>query len=354
MRRIFLSQAVPDMVLAKDIIKADGRTLLSKGVVLTESYIEKLVNQCISFVYISDSKINLHIPDVILTETRQATKEAIYEVFKTTNISSHLSLEKILKQVNKIITEILEQKDILIHLVDIRSYDDYVYSHSVNVAVLTIITGIQMGLSHQELKELALGALLHDIGKTFIDDKILNKPALLTPIEYNTVKKHPLYGYEILQKISGLPQPVKLVALQHHEWYNGNGYPQGIKAKDIHLYARIVATIDVYDALTADRVYRKAFQPHIAIEHIRDKSYFHFDPLITKKFLENIAVYPIGSIVYLSNGLCGIVTSARKDIPARPKILVKWDVNHTLLSEPYEIDLTVEPSIQIMDIKNKA
>jgi HD-GYP domain-containing protein (c-di-GMP phosphodiesterase class II) len=210
----------------------------------------------------------------------------------------------------------------MINVLDIRTYDDYTYAHSLNVAILATVIGKVLGLSRQSLYELAMAAVLHDTGKMFIDKKILNKPGKLTPDEFSEIKKHCALGFNFLSQNLNIVETCKTTALQHHEAYDGNGYPSGLSGNDIHLFGRIVCVADVYDALTSDRPYHKAMLPSDAIEFIMSEYNSKFDPEIVDAMIKKIAPYPLGTCVKLSNGLDAIVVKNYESSSLRPVLKI--------------------------------
>ena len=188
----------------------------------------------------------------------------------------------------------------MINLVDIKSMDNYTYQHSVNVALLSLVLGVQLQLNQNELYNLCIGALLHDIGKTLIPKQLILKPGPLTDEEYKTVKEHTTKGYDFLKGCLEIPAPARIVALQHHEKINGYGYPDNIKNKSINRFARIVSIADVYDALTSDRPYSKAMCPNDAVEYIFSHGDTQFDYEMVKVFSKAVVPYPPGTLVKLS------------------------------------------------------
>jgi len=230
-------------------------------------------------------------------------------------------------------------------MVDLKVFDDYTYYHSVNVAVLSIVLGTALGLDKTELCNLGFGALLHDIGKVFIDKNILNKRGPLTDDEFTLMKKHPSLGYDYLIKEFGGSLSSQLGILDHHEKFRGDGYPNNIKGEDISLFGRIISIADVYDALVSDRPYRKALIPSEAIEYIMGATYTFFDPELVKVFITKIAPYPVGTCVKLSNGLIGIVTENFESYCLRPNVRVFQDGD--LKVTPFEIRLADHKSLNI-------
>ncbi len=189
--------------------------------------------------------------------------------------------------VEKIVSSILDNRDSLYNLISIKNFDYYTYTHSVNVAVLSIGLGISSGLAQEKILNLGLGALLHDIGKSSIPPEILNKPEKLTPFEFEIIKSHVIEGEKILREHKTLPRDSLDAVTQHHEKLSGSGYPYSLKASDIRLYGRITAIADCYDALTTQRPYKNAFTPFQALDTmIKQKK--HYDNELLTIFIKTL------------------------------------------------------------------
>jgi HD-GYP domain-containing protein (c-di-GMP phosphodiesterase class II) len=197
-----------------------------------------------------------------------------------------------------------------------------------------------MEYAEAKLRELALGALLHDLGQTLVPAEIANKPGKLTPEEMDIVRQHTQAGFDVLRKIREVSIPAAHIAYQHHENYDGTGYPRKLKGDEIHEYARIVTVANIFDALISERPFRKAFPPHEAHEILMTLGQKFVDRKILNIFLSNIAIYPIGSVVQLSTGQIGVVTDVSRGLQARPQIKLIADEDYSSLPVTEELDLT--------------
>ncbi len=349
MRRIKTANLKPEMVVARTIIDSDSRVLLNSGMPLNDKYIERLSELGIASIYIKDGLLDdeAQVYDIVSEKTRTETIKVIKSSFTHLEKNSNFNVEAVKNLVKNIIAELLENRNTLLHLTDIRSFDDYTFGHSVNVCILSIITALTLGYSEPKLKELGLGALLHDIGKTRIDKEILNKPGDLTPEEFNEIKRHTDYGFAILRNYPDVSLLSAHIAFQHHERWDGNGYPRGLVGSEIHHHSRIVAAADVYDALLADRPYRPAYNVTQALNILTRMagSYLDFDCVMALK--SNVAIYPVGSFVQLTTGDICIVVDANKNNPTRPKLKIILDKDKKRLSHPREIDLSRLKTIMI-------
>ncbi|WZL72104.1 HD-GYP domain-containing protein [Clostridiaceae bacterium 35-E11] len=339
------------MMLAKSIVSSDGQVLLQEGVRLKENYIAKLIELGISEIYIDiDEVTNVAIQDVIQEQTRITAQNIMRQTMNAVYMGEHLHAQRILQLVSNILDDLLSNKDIMVNLSDIKAVDDYTFSHSVNVCVLSLITGIAMNYNKTQLKDLGVGAILHDIGKVAIPQEILNKPGSLTNEEYYIIQKHTELGYEILKDYAEIHSTSAIVALTHHERYDGKGYPFGKKAKEIHEFSRIVNIADVYDALTSDRVYKKKILPHQAVEYLTAMGNHQFDYDMVKKFILHVACYPVGTVVFLSTGVKAVVVEVHRNYPNRPKVRCLWDRDGNAYKQNLEIDLAQVPSVTIVEV----
>lgn len=354
MRLVALDLIKEGAKLGKSIATADGRVLLGEGVPLKKEFIEKLKAMGLESVYILDEKfseleIQLELNDIISDTTRresiQVTKDSLERIVK----GKPIEVPKILGAVNNIIDDLLHQDTLLINLSDIRTFDDYTFAHSVNVAVLSLVMGIGLGYDQLKLRNLGVGALLHDLGKTKIALEILNKPSKLTDQEFALMQQHSEEGFRLIKENRELSILIAHVAYQHHERFDGTGYPRGLKGTEITKFARIVAIADVYDALTADRPYRKRHLPHEAYEYLMGACSTHFDHNLVSVFLKHVAPYPAGTIVLLNTGEKGVVVQQHLDFLLRPVVMV-FEKDGKDLGRSFEYDLAINPTIMIKEV----
>ncbi|SJZ45138.1 HD-GYP domain-containing protein [Selenihalanaerobacter shriftii] len=350
MRKVLTGDLKPGMRVAKTLYVSDGRILLNSGVILKEAYIRRLKEKDIPAVYIMDETLpEVEVPEFISDQTRLQTAETLRGCMNSIDMGTELNARKIKKTVNEIVDELTSKRHVIVHLNDIRAYDDYTFGHSVSVTALSILTGISLGYNKLELRDLGVGALLHDAGKIKIDESILLKPSKLTENEFEEVKQHPRIGYDLIKETDGISFPSAHIAYQHHEKYNGSGYPRGLKGDDILEFAQIVAVADIYDAITTDRVYRKALPAHKALEVMHNLMQAQLNPDIAQMLFKNVAVYPIGSVVELNTGELGIVVDVNKEDLSAPVVrIIKGDeINQ---DEITEIDLMHNKGIIIKDV----
>ena len=213
-----------------------------------------------------------------------------------------------------------------------KRYDAYTFTHMVNVSILSVLIGMQMGIDKDDLVALGQGGLLHDTGKTKISIEIINKRGKLDPEELKQIRKHPLYGRDILLESGIRDERILAPVLQHHEKVDGSGYPLGLKEKSIHFFAKIAAVADVYDALTTVRSYKKAMIPYKAVSIILSMIK-HFDPKVIKAFVNLMGIYPVGTRMRLSNGEIATVVETNVNSPLRPIVILESSLDIIDLSK---------------------
>lgn len=352
MRRIPCQYLKPGMELANHVYGSDGRVLLAKGVRLNGAYIDRLAKKGISSVYIQDDiSRDIYITDVILEETRVQARNHINKTIK--NVCSRLinrdtlNIKEIRSTVSEIVNQLLENKNIIYDIVDIRSVDDYLFSHSVNVCVLSLVAGISLKYGDKELEQLSVGAILHDIGKGLVPPHILNKPGKLTETEFEEIKKHPRHSLELLRTNPLIDSVSRMIVYQHHERYNGEGYPLGKYGGEILDMSQIVGMADIYDAMTANRCYREALPPNEAYELLAGSGNVYFKYEIVKAFLSKVAAYPSGTVVELNTGQIAIVYRNMNGYPTTPKVRVLVDPDGSAAKPFIELDLAGQTQVVI-------
>jgi len=350
MRKVQLDKVELGQRLAKTIFNSDGGVLLSEGLELKESYIDKLRTHGISELYLEDDiSSGVVVQDVVYESTRNEAVILVKSMMSNYVFSSVLGIEEIKVTVNIIVDELLLSEDILVNLSEIKLVDDYTFEHSVNVCILSLIMGIGLGFDITKLKELGVGAILHDVGKLMIPNEILKKPSQLTVSEFETIKKHTVYGYEMLKASGKVNLISAYIAFGHHERYDGSGYPLQLKSNNIQQCARIAAVADVYDALTSDRVYRKKLKPNEVFEYITSLGAHHFDPKVVESFVKYVSIYPVGTGVILNSRERALVIKANRCFPTRPLVRVIYDDRQRKLIHFKEIDLSGVNSLFIVD-----
>ncbi|WP_088071353.1 HD-GYP domain-containing protein [Gottfriedia luciferensis] len=357
MRIVVTSALVPGTILGKPILNEKGKILVNANVPLTEMMISRLHKLGISYVFIHDPlSEGLELEATISDELRIESTQKIEDAFvKFKNEELHLrwlSLEKSAPKLKGIIESLLKElrgnNDVLSLLTDVFSYDEYIFTHSLNVTMYSLAIGTNLGLNKSQLDLLGLGALLHDVGKMAVPNQILDKKDRLTEYEYEVIKQHTTAGYEILREVPNIHSVVAVCALQHHERINGSGYPKGIFGKDMHLFSKIIAISDVFDAVTSNRVYRQAMLPHEGLELLYCGSDKLFDARLVQIFRDSLSIYPTGLTVQLNDGRRGIVARQNAASTDRPIIRI-IEEQGIELSTPYEVNLYNELNLVITE-----
>ncbi|MDP2939678.1 MAG: HD-GYP domain-containing protein [Candidatus Omnitrophota bacterium] len=256
-----------------------------------------------------------------------------------------IEVKEIKEHIDKLVNQLSLGNVDLINLTNNSTPENYLYAHSVNVSILSIMLGIGLVYTKEQLSELGVASFLHDIGMVKVTD-VSSKVGKLTDEEYNKIKQHPIYGMDMLEMVKDISQAAIYVAQEHHERTNGRGYPKGLKGNDIDEYAKIVATVDNYEALTHPRSYRERLHPYEAIRDIL-KNKEHFDFKFLKVLIEKIGIFPLGSWVQLSTNEMGIVTKVNKDSPLKPIVRIVLDPQERKLAEERIIDLSTNPTIYV-------
>lgn len=246
-------------------------------------------------------------------------------VMKKMSAGEKVSVKKAKRVVQTMVDQLLGEHDLLLGMTAIKDYDDYTYHHSVNVSILSIALGQNLGFQRKLLLDLGLAALFHDIGKLDIPPEILNKPAEFNEEEWNVVKRHPFWGVKAILDIRGFDRNAimaSIVSFEHHIHHDNTGYPRRKTPRERDLFSRIVSIVDQYDGMTSARVYaRTPMTPDRALKLMMARAGSQLDPVLMKYFINLIGIYPVGSLVLLSTREMGLVYGST-DAPARPKVLV--------------------------------
>lgn len=359
MKHLLVYNIRPGMIIGKDVYGSNNLLLIPKGTVVSNPIITNLLSHDVISVYIDDSAVATdeelaNVEPVAPPKNIRDTKEfKIFEnKYKTTihaveskfkNILENnepIDVDKMYNQVVDIFPEDMTNLSLMDMLHHMREYDDSTYIHSINVSLICNVFGRWLNLPPDELKVLTLCGLLHDIGKLKIPESIIKKPDKLTDEEYEIVKQHPYYGFQILSKQKKLDPRIAQAALLHHERCDGFGYPLGFDRSRIIDFALIVAIADVYDAMTSARVYREPICPFTVIKYLEAESMQKYDPHYFMTFNEQILNSYINADVKLSNGQI-----------AKVVYINRYDLAHPIVKIGKEcIDLSVKKDIDIVAI----
>ena len=333
------------MITAQSIYNPLGASYLTKGMELSPTYIERLEKAGFDGVTVTslDPKLKLAPPDDIVQEkTRISAIQNVATAFHSVEENGTFDPAPLQGISENILQDIIAQQKNLVQLTDIRLHDTYTFAHSVNVAILSSLLGVLLKLSREEQLKLTLGGLLHDIGKITVPYEILTKAGHLTDDEWSVMQGHPEAGRQRLKKMFPNDTLLSTIALQHHEHIDGSGYPNHLKGAQIHRYGRIVAIADVYDALTSVRPYKRAYTPSVAHRLMATCSPGHFDLDLLKLFFDNVAIYPVGTILKTQDGYA-IVKKVEFGYTLTPVVCVFANREGKLLNAPSDLDLKEAP-----------
>lgn len=340
-------------VIGRAIYSDKGNLLLGKGTVLTAGLIRRIKDNHIGYLYVDDEvSKGIEPKGIIDDETMLKSIKTIKDTMKSVSkmsdntkfrgkipLKHYFAVESV---VNELLKALEENKDALYTVTELMGTDMYTYKHSVNVAVLSILISQGLGYNRETVKNIAMGGLLHDIGKVRVAPEILNKPNELTEEEFEEMIRHPEYGYEMVKEDQVLSAITKGIIKGHHEKRDGTGYMSGLTEKEIPDYVSIITICDMYDAMTTDRCYRERMPIHEALEILMAESVYKINPTMYRLLVDNICLYPVGTMVKLSDDREGIVMEYRRVNPTRPRL--------RLSEPPYEeIDLENELTVFIVN-----
>lgn len=366
MRIVPINCVRPGTPLGKTLYNSSGSILLKQGIELNETLLARLEENGIGLVYIDDGYSQQEVRDIIQPEVRLKAIDSLRNVFDVIEKKPRVpaddaqqdirkallakSMSKYLDAVKSvsshIIENILSSQSVMISLVDIKTYDNYTYEHSLNVALLSLILGIEAKMNRNVLHSLFIGALLHDIGKPLVP---LKPGKVLSESDQLLMREHSLRGYEYMKESRSLDGTAKSIILQHHERFDGQGYPRGTSGEYISMAARVVAIANCYDNLTSNTLCGPASPPNEAMEYLMGAAGTEFDFDLISLFVRKIVPYPPGTLVRLSNGSIAVVVEVNNNFPLRPVVryIERGSGNVGLV----DIDLMKEHSILITGVQ---
>lgn len=337
-----LSRCVPGMITAEPIINLrTGAVIVAKDQVLTESLIKHLQSfQCGRIqVYISTWNNVWNVANEVV-EKYEKHRGQLKRILESITLGNVLEIDEIKAIAEEVEVDFKENYTILACINMVRLADEYTYTHSINVALLAMLIGKWMNYDDQTIKQLIIAGLVHDVGKTKVPNHILQKPSKLTDEEFQIMKKHVIYGYEILEEVRKVHIDIIQGVLEHHEKIDGSGYPKGLTGDYIHKLGKVLAIADIYDAMTASRIYKEKKSPFDVMELMQIGAFGELDTQMLLVFINNIANYYVGVYVVLSTGDIGEVVFIYPHCVYRPIVRV---------GEVY-IDLYVQSHIKIIQI----
>ncbi len=337
MKYVHIDDVSAGQILGKTIFSGNGATLLSENVQLTVPMINTMKRIGVTTVHIKDSNFDdVQIEDVVSDETKRMVIKKMGDIYQTVKSGKEFNTKVVTGSVNHLLDEIMENKHVLAQLNDIRTEDNHQFIHAMNVCITSILIGLSVDLTPSQLKELATGALLHDIGKVGMTDED-------DPQEPR--RQHTWRGFELIKMKHELSLLVAHICLQHHETTDGKGAPRGLEGDQIHLYAKIVAVANTYDNLVSSFTGNRSMLPHEACEHLMALAGTKLEHELVLHFLRSVSVYPTGVSVRLSTREIGVVVGQHRGLPSRPVIRVIKQEDEEL--QVKEMDLAQNPTVFI-------
>lgn len=352
MKEITVDSLKQGMIISSDIFNDLGSIILTEGTEINERHLEYFKTHNIKLIYVDEefkSYEDLSFNKLISTDKYKSINTHYGQVleefkrfyFQVQNKEFEFELEVLEQELIPLVDHLLNDNDILGSLRLVSFRESYHFTHAVNVAMLGSMLGKWLNLDRETIQMIAMAGLLHDIGKTQVPQELLFKTTRLTLAEMEQVKAHSMLGYESLKANPKIPKEVLAAVLFHHERNDGSGYPSGLKEEQIPYLARIIGVVDVFDAITSDRIYKNGISSFQAFSIIKDESFSGLDPTISDVFLSNIASHFINNRVELSNGKTGEVVYVNRYALNRP--LIK-------LENGEFVDLSTDYSLEVEDV----
>lgn len=312
-------------ILAKDVMTLEYKILLSAGTHLKPEYVEKLKELNVREVYVKEKEPDTKEVVILKEEVEKSFRSKVKNILEKHTYSHNENLMELCQTADTIITNILEEEEVVEKIYDIKERSSDIYEHSINLCSLATIVALKMGLTQEMVHDIGVSCLLHDLGLRYLqvpyEDKNLNE---LTELEYVEYKKHPVYGYSALRDENWISEDSKNMILYHHERLDGSGYP--LKTTDISQECRIIQICDAFDEMICG-IGCERTKVYEAVRYLRNNKDIKFDGKIVDIFLEFTAVYPAGTVVKTSEGETGIVLYQNKQYPDRPVIRITKDRN---------------------------
>ena len=341
------------VLLCGIVYDEQGNMLWPARKALTSSFIMKLKERGVKNIYYSPPKYKniFSKPPIFSDATQEFALNTIEEVGHQIKYGKLKDLKSAKSTVEKFLGEVKSHPENFLNLMVLKDYDSYTYYHSINAGLLAVFLTKKLGFNDVFALDVGLGGFLHDIGKILVPSKIVNKNGILTNEEFREMKKHPIYGYNLIREDATLSNYIKKIILYHHEKWDGSGYPIGLKDEAIGNFAGIVSICDVYDALTTERPYKAAFCVNDALLYIMRNTLKNFNPFVSQRFVNELSkmfelgsFYPVGSFVYLNTGEVGYVKAKDDEYTMRPNIVILKNFQGFPLRNPIESDLKRDTS----------
>ncbi|OPA79951.1 hypothetical protein BVG16_04145 [Paenibacillus selenitireducens] len=307
--------------LKHDLFNHSGVLIIPARTIIDESHLHMIYMHQIS-ISLNDLEEPSDLSQFHGCDLIDRSVRIVRDLFEQARYRRIIPISEIQKHILPIIQHTVQHSDLFTLLSWLKSSDDYTYRHTVAVSILSTLIGKWLQLNDEELIDLTMSAILHDVGKMYIPAEIINKPGTLTDEEFDIVKQHTVYGHAMIKATSGTTHRQALVALQHHERQDGSGYPHGLRSENIDLYSRIVAVADVFHAMSSDRVYRDAAPFYSLLNEMYQFAFGKFDAKIIRLFLDKLMQAIVGNEVRLTDGRTGIIVMINSHDPIQPLVRV--------------------------------
>jgi putative nucleotidyltransferase with HDIG domain len=275
---------------------------------------------------------------VVARKVHSEANKVVHGILTDVRLGKQIEVEKMEPVVERITDSIFRNKDALTSLSRIKEKDNYTFQHSVSVCTLLVAFARAMEYERNVILEAGTGGLLHDIGKMKVPDAVLNKPGALTAPEFTIMQSHAALGREILKETPGVTETAIQITAQHHERFDGTGYPDKLKDDGISVFGQMAAIVDVYDALTSNRIYHKGMEPTAALKKLFEWGKFHFNEELVQHFIRVIGIYPVGALVSLESGQLAVVVQQGEKSLLRPQVRIIFDLEKGYIT-PRDLDL---------------
>lgn len=357
MRLISVDKVHFGHILHDNIFNIDGQCLFTAGTKLEATVLDKLVGMGYRTLIISDSQDSgVEARPLISDGLRLAGGRMMHKTFQSlrgkTDVltAPDLDLKSIFETCNAIVDEVaLGERRRPVDVLSVKTPEDYAAEHAVQVAVLSAYVGARLGYNLMHLRDLIVGAILHDIGEAFLPSDLVNKKTKYSPDDSSKMQQHGVLGFKYLSRFSDCKATSRAVAIQHHERVSGKGYPKGLVGPQIHQYSGIVGACDIFDSMTSDRPYRPRQPAIVALGVLMSSKEPLFAPELREIFAQLFCPFPIGTWVTLSDGSAGIVKAVPKETPSRPDVKVVYDsLGQTAASTTVKLSQT--PNLRISGI----
>lgn len=344
MRRITVKYAKPGMILGAPVYDNYGNMLLDSQMRLDESLLDLLRRNGVVEIFLDDWRlVDVVVEPLISPELEGKAAKTLYMLITSNQGKDSIAsqnIDLVVRAINAIVNEMVLETLGEPAVVGILVQEDYLYVQPVKTALLALVLGKRLGFTSEQLVKLGTAVMLKDVGYIYVPLELLNKPDKLTAKEKQAIQNHPVSGHNLLAQHKFCQGPVAEAILQHHERWNGGGYPRKLKGEDISQFAQIIAITDTYVSLLSKRPGRQMFMPHQAIEYIMAQSNDQFNPDLVELFVREIPCYPTGITVKLNTKELAVVSDAKLGYIARPKVRVVYDEEQGPIKKPYEMDLS--------------